>query len=280
MDILSRIREQYDFFNKTQRRIADYLLEHPDMSSYSSLRQLASATHTTEATIISFSRRLGYSSFLDMKSHLQEYISHWMSPNEKIKTAISRTDATDSSYALTIQSEQEALARTYEYISSKDFEQALDMLHAARRVYTLSYDYATTVSSHFAARFIRIGVDVIDLGGMNIPDILYQLAFCTADDLIVIFSYAPYSQPPIVLAKYLSEQGIPALGFSDSVTSPVAQCADTLLTSVTSHIVFFNSMTAPISLINLMATVFVGEHQERFVQYKEHLDALQKLKLL
>ena len=38
-------------------------------------------------------------------------------------------------------------------------------------------------------------------------------------------------------------------------------------------------MTAPISLVTLMASVFVSENQETFQTYKANLDALQKFLL-
>ena len=60
MDIFSRIRDQYDEFNKAQHRIADYILQHPEICGFASLRQFAAATDTTAATVLNFSRKLGF----------------------------------------------------------------------------------------------------------------------------------------------------------------------------------------------------------------------------
>ena len=275
MDVLELVREHYDSFNKTQRRIADHLLAHPDVCSFSSLRQMAEATNTTETTLLNFSRKLGFTSFLDMKTHLQGYISQWMSPNEKIRTALADSEASDI-YTETIRSDMEALDFTYRSISTADFEKAVSLLKKARRVYIMSHDFPTTLSDNFKSRFIRLGVDVTDLGYMSAPDLLYHLAFCQKQDLLVVFSFAPYSQLPIALAEYFHNQGVPILGFSDSATAPLASFADVLLTSVTKHTLFFNSMTAPISLINLMASVYVSQNKDAFNSYKEDLDRLQR----
>lgn len=277
MDILVTIREHYPTFNKTQRRIADYLLQHPDTSCFSSLRQLAQSADTTEATILSFSRKLGCKSFSDLKAELQNYISMWMSPNEKIKTAIHQDKSSDDIYAEIVNAEQNALKQTFSHVSASDLQMGLNMLRDARRVFVLSYDYANTVASLFAARFIRLGVDIISLGSLSLPDNLYQLALCAPEDLVVLFSYAPYSQPPIKLARYLHSKGNKVLCFSDSASCPICHEADVILTSVTNHTIFFNSMTAPLSLINLMASQFVMQNKERFDAYKEKIDYLQRV---
>ena len=190
-----------------------------------------------------------------MRAALQGYISQWMSPNEKIRTALLESASPNDVYHQTIQSDQEALETTYRSISVQEFRKAIDLLRGARRIFAVSHDLPTTLSAHFAARFLRLGVDVVDLGSLSGPDILYRLAFFQPSDLLVAFSYSPYSQLPI--ARY----------------------ADALLTSVTQHTLFFNSMTTPISLVTLMASVFVSENQETFQTYKANLDALQKFLL-
>jgi DNA-binding MurR/RpiR family transcriptional regulator len=276
MDIISRIQSQYDTFNKTQRRIADYLLQHPDTSCFSSLRQLATAASTTEATILSFSRRIGFANFVDMRSDLQDYISQWMSPNEKIKKAILSSGG-KRTYSKVIDTESAALQNTFRHISEKDFQETLRLLRNARRVFLLSYDYATTVSNLFMARFLRLGVDVMDLGGKSLPDILYHLAMIAPEDLVVLFSYAPYTSLPIALVQQLHNDGAPVVCFSDSASSPAAQCADVTLTSVTENAIFLNSMTAPVSLVNLMASVYVTQNQERFNAFSARLAKLQEI---
>ena len=274
MDILNTIREQYPTFNKTQRRIADYLLQHPDTSCFSSLRQLAQNANTTDATILSFSRRLGCKSFSDLKSELQNYISMWMSPNEKIKTAIHQWESGDDIYSEIVDAERNALEQTFNHISIKDIQAALMLLRDARRVFVLSYDFANTVANLFAARFIRLGVNIVSLGSLCSPDNVYQLAHCTPEDLIVLFSYAPYSLPPVNFTRYLHSAGNKVICFSDSISCPIGQDADVILTSVTNQTIFFNSMTAPVSLINLMASLFVLENKERFNAYKEKVDLI------
>ena len=249
MNILERIREQYPTFNKTQCRIADYLLQHPDMGCFSSLRQLARQAHTTEATILSFSRRIGCKSFLDLKGELQSYISQWMSPNDGIKAAIRGSGEARFSLPELQQLEEQALRETFSHI----------------------------VADLFAERFVRLGVDVWNLASMPMPDAVNYLAFCTPDDLMVVFSYAPYSQQPIRLAQYVHEAKGRIVCFSDSVNGPIRPFAEATLVSVTNQTFFFNSMTAPAALINELALLFALENKERFEAHKEKTETIRRV---
>lgn len=276
MDILERIREQYPTFNKTQCRIADYLLQHPDMGCFSSLRQLAQQVHTTEATILNFSRRIGCKSFLDLKGELQSYISQWMSPNDGIKAAIQGNSGVDFSLVDLQHLEEQALRETFSHIAAADIQKVLVFLRDARRVIVIAHDYSCTVADLFAERFIRLGVDVLNLAPMPMPDVVNHLALCAPDNVVVVFSYAPYSPQPIQLAQYMHKVGCRVVCFSDSVNCPISPSAETVLVSVTNQTFFFNSMTAPAALINALASLFVLENKERFETHKEKTDAIRR----
>lgn len=276
MDIFTTLRSQYDSFSKTQRRIADYLLDRPDIVCFSSLRELAAATSTTEATVLSFARKIGFSNFVEMRSEMRAYASQWMSPNKKIASAVQ--DAPDSDlYASIRETEKQALVQTFQRTGEETLRQAAALLQDARRVFLLAYDYAVTASQFFAARFLRLGVDVLDLGGKGVPEILYRLAMYRPGDLFVLFSYPPYTPMPIELAQWFREKGAKVICFTDDPASPAAQSSDLVLSSVTQNEIFFNSMTATSSLITQLGAVYVTENRERHTAFSEELFQLQGL---
>ena len=58
MDIMETIRSRYSEVSSVQKRIADYCLEHPDKASFQTLREFAQTTHTTDATVLKFCRKI------------------------------------------------------------------------------------------------------------------------------------------------------------------------------------------------------------------------------
>ena len=80
MDVLGQIRSQYDTLSKTQKKIADYMQQHTNTCCFASLKEIAALTGTTEATVLNFSRKMGYASFLDMRNQLKEGAAKWTTP--------------------------------------------------------------------------------------------------------------------------------------------------------------------------------------------------------
>ena len=247
-------------------------------ASFFTLKQLAAATNTTEATILNFARKIGCESFLDLRTKLQTYISQWMSPNEHIRTSILEGNAQTSPSNAVIESEVKLIQQTYGYICQEDLQRAMQQIRSAKSIFLLAADYAAAACAVFEYRFSRLGLNVVNLGNYDPAQMLFSLSRIEQDDLIVLFSFFPYTQLQIALAKFLHTQwGINVLCFSDNVSSPGAKFADVVLTSSTRSPVFFNSLTAPISQINVLASMYAASYRDEYSCYNEKLLQLQQM---
>jgi len=278
MEIILEIQKKYASFNSTQRKIADYISNHIDVCCFATLRQLAKDTKTTEVTIINFSRKLGFTGFADMKMAIQNGVAQRISPNAKIEESISHVKHLSNLDKEVVDSEIKALNKVYATIHKEQLLKAASLIKHAKKVYLLAYDYAATVSSVFEDRFIRLGVDVVNLGGMDMPNVLYRLALSTEDDLLILFSYKPYTQLSINLAKCLqANYKAKILCFSDNENTPMHKQADLIFLSPTAHLIFANSMTAPFSLITLLASLYISKYREDYRAFNKKLNELQQV---
>ena len=73
--ILVPIIEKYSSFTKGEQQIADYILNNPEEALSKTASELASASHTSSAAIVRFSRKIGYDGYSDMKVGLAKYFS-------------------------------------------------------------------------------------------------------------------------------------------------------------------------------------------------------------
>lgn len=272
MDIFSRIREQYDEFNKVQLRIADYILQHPEICGFASLRQFAAATDTTAATVLSFSRRLGFEGFAEMKAELQKSITKYMMP---IRVDAAVDAYSNSAFEMTVKSEQESLQKNFEQIDPQRYEAAVELIREADCIYTFAYDFSPVVAEFFTSRFKRLGLQVTDLSHLPLTDALHSLSLMRKNDLLVLFSFPIYSKIVVSLAEYFHKRGCHVLCFTDSEKSPAAKNSSIALTSPANHIFFFNSMTPTIATINTLASMFLSRNKEVFDRYRADFDALQ-----
>lgn len=65
--LLTRLRASLDDLSPVQRRVAQYVLEHPDATIYHSVTELSEATSSSEGSIIRFCQDLGFSGFQEFK---------------------------------------------------------------------------------------------------------------------------------------------------------------------------------------------------------------------
>lgn len=61
--LLSDIRTKYNLLSKTQKTIADYILDNPDGTILLSITELANNCSTSETTVMRFLKKLDYDSY-------------------------------------------------------------------------------------------------------------------------------------------------------------------------------------------------------------------------
>ena len=76
-------------------------------------------------------------------------------------------------------------------------------------------------------------------------------------DLVIFFSFPRYYFPIGNIAKKAAKSGVPILTITDSDTSPAAAHSTLLLLCPTSTKLFYNSMTAPMAMLNILASCLV-----------------------
>lgn len=65
--VLSRIRENFDTLFSAEKRVAAYIMEHPDEVTELNISELAQKSQTGDATVVRMCKHLGYQGFYQMK---------------------------------------------------------------------------------------------------------------------------------------------------------------------------------------------------------------------
>ena len=71
---LVRIRGVYDTLPRSERKVADYVLNYADEVIYSSVTDLAQTVDVSESTVVRFCQRLGYQGYPELRSELADSI--------------------------------------------------------------------------------------------------------------------------------------------------------------------------------------------------------------
>ena len=66
-DVIDELRRQYDRLTQSQKRIAEYIVDHPDRVAFATVDQMATQLGVNPSTIVRFTYRLGLKGFPDLQ---------------------------------------------------------------------------------------------------------------------------------------------------------------------------------------------------------------------
>lgn len=74
MEFAGRVKGHYYGLSKTEKKIADYLLEHATTARHLSIQELAEDIDVSMSAISRFTKKVGYSNYQEMRLQLVNHL--------------------------------------------------------------------------------------------------------------------------------------------------------------------------------------------------------------
>lgn len=254
---IDMIRKSYPLLSATQKHIADLILEQVETICFMRLEDFSKLVGVTNVTVIRFVKKLGYESFGAFKKELQNYVQTRVIPVRIVKSEISsfRDAPTDDFISSAIQNEFDIMKATYDSVSPDVFLEAAEIIRNARKVFIVGTGLNEPVTKILLIRLRFLCLDVQVLYDENVALIPYQLINVSKDDVFIIFSFPNYKNFAINVAKCVHNIGCHTICITDRSTAPIAYYAEKLFLCQTSSLIYYNSMTAPVSLVTILSGI-------------------------
>lgn len=104
-------------------------------------------------------------------------------------------------------------------------------------------------------------------------DVEQAVVLARGEDLFVLISFPSYSPKVRSLAEYLGSAGIRTACITDRYSSPVAARASVVLVCNSDHELFYNSVTAAVSLVSMIVSSLALSDPERVETYQRRASA-------
>lgn len=274
MDIIQTISGAYDSLSRVQKRIATYVLQHTEDACFLSLKALAEKVNVSEVTIINFTHRIGLKSFLDFKHELQNIMRKRATPNDKLVHALSAYGSKSNYLEDCIENEKLLLERTFASLSPQRLSKALAMMEQASKIYVLGHDISLPVADFMVIRLRYLGLDAEPLNFGNVHHMTACISQGTANSLFILISFPVHSTEMQAVAALLQKHGFPVLAIVNDEDCGVAAYATHVLCCDTSDLLFYNSITSAISLVNLVCSEYVSQHQDQLMHARQRIQAV------
>ena len=259
-DFRTLVRERFDDLPPQQKLVAEYLMDRIREVPFLSIPELADKSGASEATVVRFAQRIGYSGFSGLKMDLLEALREQVVAGNGAPALPTRSDDVESLQAVTRQ-ELQNIRRTLDEMDRDEFRRVTTALFKADHIYS----FGLGISSYFAElltySMAQIGLRATTLS-TRFSSHLEQLVPLRPTDLLVVFSLPPYSKPTLEILENVSERGIPNVVVCDRLTAPAVSIAERVLTVRSDNLLFTNSFAAMATLLNALTTEIAVRHPD------------------
>ncbi len=251
-EIKDKILYHYQDLRKNHKNIADFFIENFDRVPFLTVQDVSKASKTSVASVIRFTQRVGFSGFSEMQNeiahtlqtHLQNKDIFQLISNDKLKEDILTSVANQD-----IQNINETVGIT----DRENFHKAVELILASDRVYTAGLGISNLLAQILSYQLNQVSLDSHALV-YNSLTFLEQLLFLTKHDLLIVFSFPPYSKETIDAAKFAAGKKINTIAITNKQSSPVTLYSNIQLIVKSENMLFTNSFAAISVIINALAT--------------------------
>ncbi len=276
-----RIEVLFYDLTKTEKKLAEYLLNHPREPQYMSISELAEASGVAEATISRFCRKLGLKGFNAFKLELAKA---WMAKEIQKEATIDVTGADDLSALAEDLGKNltQAIQQTYDFIDPDAYKTAADMLLKANRVYCMGLGGSSVLAREAASLFQTLTPKFTFVGDPHLASML--TAQMAEGDVIFYFSYSGATHDLIETFELAKQYNVSKILVTRFPNSPGGELADIKLQCGSNETAMRSgsvaARVAQLAVIELLYEIYVVKAGPEAEQAREQaMDAL-SLKLL
>ena len=273
-NLISNIKNSFHKFSKSQKLIAQYIIDHYDKAAFMTAAKIAERVDVSESTVVRFATALGYSGYPEMQKALQVLIKNKLTAVQRIGLQDDVVNDNLKLHKKILKSEMNNLRYLFEHFDMEALDKATELILNANRVYVLGLRTSSTLSNYlgFYLDVILNNVKVLNNSGVNS---LYEEIIRIKDtDLLIVISYPRYSKTTIDAAKFVKDRNTKIVAITDTEESPVYKLADVSLLAISNIVSFVDSLVVPMTVINNLIINISLREKEEIVEYYNILEKL------
>lgn len=250
MESADRIGRSGASLTKAERRVAEVVLERPQLVAFGTVAELAAAAGAGAATVVRLATKLGFDGFTALQASVQHDLANQLRPAaERIREPVG-SDLVGRHLQLE-QANVQATLRPIDPAVLDDVVRHLADLTA--RVYVLSGDASRGVAQQLVVDLLALRDDVQVLDGNDIA-VRRQIALLRPTDVLVAVDFRRYERWVVDAAAEAAAAGVWTVAVTDSLLSPLSAGAQRTFVVAAAGAGPFDSHVGTLSVFNLLVT--------------------------
>lgn len=244
-----RILEAYDDLTKSERRLADLLLESPDAIVLHSASALSEHAKVSKATTARFFQRLGYPTFKVAQKAERRPAATQLREGPRI----GRFASVKADLGEHLAADVQALVRTVEQLRSDELALAVQTIARAEKLWVVGFGDNYPLAHLARALLIRVKDDIrmIPIGGFSVPE---EFASIQPTDAMLALGVGRKTRSLKAIMRSAMRAGARVVLVTDQATRAASDVATVTLRCRTKGSGVFDSVVAPVSLIGYLCS--------------------------
>ena len=258
-------------FTASERKIANFFLEKPQLAIDATAGKIGKLTSTSSSAVVRFAKKLGYSGFPAMKLDIAVTTTNnqnnsdltEIEAEESITTILEKTSARLKTIPDVITAQNE----------TADFSNATKLIENARHIFVYGVTASALAAQDIQQKFTRVGLDVIYHADFHQMMTTMQ-ATATNQDLAIVISESGYTFETLKFKKISLDLELKVIVLTNEIESEIFRGCDVTLTTTSQQFdkVRFASTTGLLSqlyVVDILFYTYISKHYEESQQKVE-----------
>ncbi len=273
------IRDRFDEFSRSQKDVAQYIVDHLDEVAFHTAEELARRANTSSSTVVRFSQALGFEGFPELQGSAREEYRRRVAQGTGAKSGAggpgSASTATplfsldQSDVETAVAADHVNVEDTARKVSRSEVEAAIEAIAGADRLLIAGTDQMAFFASYL--RHLLMLLDIrAEIAASPSQEALSRLGRIDADTLVIGLS-AGRPHPLVVRAmKIARHRKAGTLAIVDATLSEVSKLSERTLYYSSNSPAFVRSHAGLLSIVQALA---YGVYARDAAQYDDRIRA-------
>ena len=267
------ITARFDEFSRSQKDVAQYIVDHLDEAAFQTAEELARRASTSSSTVVRFSQALGFEGFPELQQAAREEYRRQAGAGQvgggAVAVAAPLFSLDQTEYETALATDHVNVEETARKLSRRDMEAAVEAISAAERVLIAGTDQMA-----FFASYLRHLLMLLDIRAEVVAspsqEALGRLS--RIDEMTLVIGLSAGRPHPLIARtmKLARHRRAPTLAITDATLSEVSRLARIRLYYSSNSPAYVRSHVALLSLLQGLA---YGVYARDAQQYETRIKA-------
>ena len=270
-DLITKINENYGKMSKGQKLLANYIIDNYDKAVFLTAAKLGEIIGVSESTVVRFASFIGYKGYPEFQQALEGMVRTKLNTSNRIEITNGGIEQ-NGVLRTVLSSDALKIKNTMETIDEAAFDNAIETINNARRIYIVGIRTCAPLASFLAFYLNMIYDNVVNLQTSSTSELFEQMIHINEQDCIIGISFPRYSMRTLKALEFANNRRANVITITDSIHSPMNLYSSCNLVAESEMHSVVDSLVAPLSVINALIVELCNRNQTRVANNLEMVE--------